>query len=108
VREQNRPLPMMVVSEHGHWRRVVDRDGAGGWMHYTLLTGNRSGIVEIDMLPMHARPDAASPIRAYAELGVTGRLHECQIEWCLFETGGYRGWVDPAALWGVEPGETFD
>ena len=108
IRDQNRPLPMMVVAEHGHWRRVVDRDGAGGWMHYTLLTGTRSGLVEVDMLPMHARPDDTSPVRAYAELGVTGRLRECQPNWCLFETGGFRGWVDPNALWGVEPGETFD
>ena len=103
-----RHMPMMIVAEHGHWRRVIDRDGAGGWMHYTLLSGDRSAIVEQDMLPLYARPDTTSTIRAHAELGVTGRIDECVPDWCMLEVGGYTGWVDANALWGVEPGETFD
>lgn len=103
-----RGMPVMIVAEHGHWRRVVDRDGVGGWMHYSLLSGVRTAIVEADMLPLHSRPDASSPVRARAELGVIGRLRECRPDWCLMETGGYRGWVDPRAVWGVEPGEVFD
>ncbi|WP_224813788.1 SH3 domain-containing protein [Hasllibacter sp. MH4015] len=103
-----RHMPVMIVAEHGHWRRVVDRDGAGGWMHYSLLSGERSAIVETDMLALYARPDTGTAIRAYAELGVTGRLRECQPDWCLMEVGGYRGWVDASALWGVEQGEVFD
>ncbi len=103
-----RAMPVMVVAEHGHWRRVVDREGVGGWMHYALLSGVRTAIVEHDMLPLYSRPDAASPVRARAELGVIGRLRECRPGWCLMEVGGHRGWVDPRALWGVEPGEIFD
>lgn len=103
-----RDMPVMVIAEHGHWRRVVDRDGVGGWMHHALLSGVRTAIVEVDMLALHTRPDAGSPVRARAELGVIGRLRECRPDWCLMEAGGYRGWVDPRALWGVDRGETFD
>ncbi|UWQ95213.1 hypothetical protein K3728_16235 [Rhodobacteraceae bacterium M385] len=103
-----RHMPMMIVAEHGHWRRVVDRDGAGGWMHYTLLSGERAAIVETDMLPLYARPDPTSTIRAHAEVGVTGHLEECVPGWCMMEVGGYQGWVDANAIWGVEPGEVFD
>jgi SH3-like domain-containing protein len=105
---QRRDLPMMVVAEHGHWRRVVDRDGAGGWMHYTLLSGVRTAIVEADMLPLYTRPDPTSLVRAHLERDVIGRLQECVPGWCRMEVGGYRGWVDASALWGVEPGEMFD
>ncbi|MBF9049075.1 hypothetical protein GTA62_03460 [Roseobacter sp. HKCCD9010] len=105
---QRRNMPMMIVAEHGHWRRVVDRDGAGGWMHYSLLSGVRTAIVEVDMLEMHQRPDLESPVRAQAELGVIGRLEECNGAWCQMSTGGHRGWVPISALWGVEPGEVFD
>lgn len=103
-----RNMPMMVVAEYGHWRRVVDQDGAGGWMHYSLLSGERTAIVEVPMLPIYARPDLTSTLRATAEMGVTGALSECIPNWCLMEVGGYRGWVDANALWGVDPGETFD
>jgi SH3-like domain-containing protein len=103
-----RDMPVRIVAEHGHWRRVVDRDGVGGWMHYSLLSGIRTAIVDGEMLALHSRPDAGSPVRARAEPGVIGRLRECRPAWCLMEVGGYRGWVDPRGLWGVEPGEVFD
>ena len=31
---KRRDLPVEVTAEYGHWRRVRDRDGAGGWVHY--------------------------------------------------------------------------
>jgi SH3-like domain-containing protein len=103
-----RGMPVMIVAEHGHWRRIVDRDGVGGWVHYALLSGVRTALVEVDMTPLHARPDLGSPVRARAEQGVVGRLRQCRPDWCLLEVGGYRGWVETAAIWGVDPGETFD
>jgi len=105
---QRRDLPMMVVAEHGHWRRVVDRDGAGGWMHYTLLSGVRTAIVEADMLPLYTRPDPQSLVRAHLERNVIVRLQECVPGWCRMEVDGYRGWADASTLWGVMPGEVFD
>ena len=105
---QRRGMPMMVVAEHGHWRRVVDRDGAGGWMHYALLSGARSAIVEVDLVELRHRPSADGSPRAQVERGVIGRLAECQIEWCLMEVGGYSGWVPKTAIWGVEPDEVFE
>lgn len=105
---QRRNMPMQIVAEHGHWRRVIDRDGAGGWMHYSLLSGVRTAIVEVDMLELHQRPDPASPVRAQAELGVIAFVEQCAADWCRLNVGGHRGWVPISAIWGVEPGEEFD
>ncbi|NNF73231.1 MAG: aspartyl-trna synthetase, partial [Rhodobacteraceae bacterium] len=44
-----RDMPLEITGEYGHWRRVRDRDGAGGWMHYSLLSGARTVIVAQDM-----------------------------------------------------------
>ena len=66
---QRRNMPVQIVAEHGHWRRIVDRDGAGGWMHYSLLSGVRTAIIETDMLELRQRPDPAAPVVAQAELG---------------------------------------
>ena len=103
-----RGMPLIIIAEHGHWRRVVDHEGEGGWMHYSLLSGVRTGIVEADMVEMRTRPDPTAPVRAYAELGVVGRLHECRNNWCLFASGGHRGWVPQDMFWGTSLGETFD
>ncbi|WP_244615016.1 SH3 domain-containing protein [Pukyongiella litopenaei] len=105
---KRRNMPLMITAEHGHWRRVQDRDGAGGWVHYALLSGARTVLVEQDMLRLHARPDPASPVVAALELGVVARLGECDPAWCRVSAGGYRGWTLKDHLWGVRPGEIRD
>ncbi|MEM9754633.1 MAG: SH3 domain-containing protein [Pseudomonadota bacterium] len=103
-----RGVPLIIIAEHGHWRRVVDRDGEGGWMHYSLLSGVRTAIVEVDMVEMRGRPDAGAQVRAQAERGVIAHIQACRDDWCLISAGGHRGWVPQAALWGTEPGEVID
>lgn len=105
---KRRDMPLQITAEHGHWRRVEDRDGAGGWVHYALLSGVRTVIVEQDMLPIHTRPDPQTPIVAALELGVVARLGDCIPDWCRITAGGYRGWARTAKLWGVVPGELRD
>lgn len=102
---KRRDMPLQVTAEHGHWRRVQDRDGAGGWVHYALISGVRTVIVEKDMLTVHARPEPTAPVNAAFELGVVARLGSCSYDWCRISAGGYRGWVQKDDLWGVMPDE---
>ena len=37
-----RDMPLRITAEYDNWRRVEDRDGMGGWMHYSLLSGTRT------------------------------------------------------------------
>ncbi|WP_363323844.1 SH3 domain-containing protein [uncultured Paracoccus sp.] len=99
-------MPLRVVAEFGHWRRVEDRDGAGGWVHYALLSGVRTAIVQEDMVELHAKPDLKSDVVARAETGAIVRLGECTIDWCRISGGGERGWVMKPSIWGVDPDET--
>ena len=101
-------MPMRVVAEFGHWRRVEDRDGAGGWVHYALLSGVRTALVTQDMLELRTRPNADADIVARAEAGAILRLNECQPEWCRVSGGGQRGWVPKTAIWGVDAAEIRD
>jgi SH3-like domain-containing protein len=103
-----RDMPLEVTDEYGHWRRVRDRDGQGGWIHYSLLSGVRTVIVEEDMAALRMKPDAEAPVNARAEAGVIAELDECLPDWCRIEADGYKGWVPKAALWGVDPDEVRD
>lgn len=98
---KRRDMPLQIVAEYSNWRRVADRDGAGGWVHYTLLSGVRTVIVEDDMTALRAQPDADAQTNAYAEAGVIARLGECVPGWCRITADGNRGWAEVAALWGV-------
>lgn len=100
-----RNMPLEVTGEYGHWRRVQDRDGQGGWVHYSLLSGVRHVIVEADLTPMRVKPDGDSSVNAYAEAGVVARLGDCLLDWCVIEADRSKGWVQKSALWGVKPEE---
>ena len=105
---KRRDMPLRITAEHGHWRRVEDRDGMGGWVHYSLLSGTRTVLVEQDMLELHVRPDPKAPVAAALEIGVVARLGECDPEWCELRSGGFKGWAPKSRIWGVAPDEIRD
>ncbi len=102
---KRRGMPLEVTAEHGHWRRVRDRDGAGGWIHYSLLSGVRTVIVEQDLLQLRTRPEETANVSAALSLGVVARLGDCTSDWCRLTAGGYKGWAKKDTLWGVKPDE---
>ena len=103
-----RDMPLQVTAEYENWRRVVDRDGLGGWVHYIMLSGVRTVIIDTDMQPLYARQDESSPQEAILEAGVVARIEECTLNWCQLSTAGYKGWAPKSAIWGVGADEVLD
>ncbi|WP_083947652.1 SH3 domain-containing protein [Phaeovulum vinaykumarii] len=101
-------MPLRVTGEYGHWRRVEDRDGAGGWVHYSLLSGVRTAVVTDDGVRLLRSPDIRAQVVALAERGTVGRLGECNLDWCEISAQGEEGWVRKDVLWGVDPDEIRD
>lgn len=101
-------MPLRVTAEFENWRRVEDADGAGGWVHYSLLSGVRSVLVSQDMAEFLSQPENGSGVVFQAELGVIGRLLECIPDWCRINVDGEKGWARKEAIWGVDPGEIVE
>ncbi len=105
---KRRGMPLQITAEYGNWRKVQDRDGAGGWVHYALLSGVRTVLIDSEILPVYSRPDPSSQVNAHFETGVVARLGSCSLDWCRISAGGYRGWALKSNLWGVDPSEIRD
>jgi SH3-like domain-containing protein len=103
-----RDMPLKLTAEYGHWRKVEDKDGVGGWIHYTLLSGNRTAIVTVDLSTLHNLPEAGAGEIARLEVGVLARISECRVDWCKVATGGYKGWIEKSSIWGVNADESFE
>ncbi|WP_128253457.1 SH3 domain-containing protein [Falsirhodobacter deserti] len=101
-------MPLMITAEHGHWRRVEDSEGAGGWVHYALLSGSRSALVTADMADLHADPSEDAPVVLKAEKDVIGSLLACTMHWCDLRIQGDEGWVRKADIWGVGTDEVLN
>lgn len=109
---QRKGMPVEVIAEFEHWRRIRDADGDVGWIFHSLLDGRRTAVVKTmeddETMPLHATPDAAAEILAAAEPGVVVKVETCQIRWCLVGADGYAGWSLKEHLWGIYPEESFE
>ena len=103
-----RNMPLKIVAEHEHWRKVVDFEGAGGWIHYSLLSGARTILVQEDSVDILNHPVANTLINAKLERNVLAWLTACEIQWCKISADGYKGWAPKTALWGVSDDEVFE
>jgi len=105
-------LPVEIVAEFEHWRRIRDSDGAEGWVYHSLLSGRRGVLVApwSDAKPVPLLDAVAADAKPVAMLGtgVMAEVDSCTGAWCRISVEGHDGWVDQAKLWGVYPGEEVD
>ena len=105
-------LPVEVIDEFDTWRQVRDHEGVEGWMHSSLLAGDRNVIVQGDDIhSLREDPASDAQVIALVEPGVLGGLVTCPPAespngaWCLVDIEGYQGWLPRTALYGVYPFE---
>lgn len=102
-------LPVEIILEFDHWRKVRDVEGQEGWLHKSLLSGRRAGIVKSQsQISLHKDADGQSPLRAYLAPNVVAQVKTCANAWCYVDASGYKGWVEQAMLWGVYPKENIE
>lgn len=103
-----RGLPLEVIAEADTWRKVRDWEGTEGWMHQSMLGGERRAqVLDRNRLILRSPQEGAPPV-AQLEPGVIGNLEECEGDWCRLSAGGYGGWLRRAEIWGVYPGESLE
>ena len=99
-------MPVEVIAQFEHWRRIRDWEGTAGWVQERMVAGRRTAIVgKGGERPLHQQPDPTSPVVAHAAPGVVARLVECRGPWCRIETDNLSGWMRRSEIWGVYPDE---
>ncbi len=96
-------LPVMIVMETEHWRKIRDPVGDETWVHRRVLSARRTVYVRQAggaMAGLYAEPSIDSPLVAYAEPGAVLALGACYGGWCQVSSGRYAGWTPAGSLWG--------
>jgi len=76
-------MPVQIIAQFEHWRRIRDWEGTVGWVQERMVTGKRTVVVNKGgVRPLHKQPDPAAPVIARVEPGVLARLAECRGPWC--------------------------
>jgi len=99
---QRRSYPLQVIQEFDTWRKIRDADNEEGWVHQSLLSGNRHVLImgEAPSTIFKKPEEDARPV-AQIEPGVVAKLNECADNWCEVSVSGYDGWLLKSSLWGV-------
>ena len=94
--------PVEVIDEFNSWRKIIDFENNTGWIHETLLKGQRFAII---------LPSAKISAEVYSKpegtkVGVIGRrnivkINKCIVDWCQIMFQNNYSWIPKKKLWGV-------
>ena len=102
---RRRSLPVEVIAEYKHWRKIRDWQGTEGWVHRSMLSGRRTIVVTGGLQPLRRNPDTNSVLSARVMEKAVGLVLECEGDWCHLEIGEHRGWMRRGHIWGVYSNE---
>ena len=100
-------LPLMIVSEFGHWRKVIDFEGYTGWIYKDLLSGSRYIIVNTEETLLRNKAGFNSLGKAILKREVIGKLIDCEGLWCFIRIKNMRGYVFAEHIWGTSEGKKY-
>src|SRR6185295_15793867 len=72
-----RRLPVEVIAEYDTWRQIRDPDGAEGWVHQTMLSGRRTGVIKVASATLRREGADAALELAHVEKGVIVSVQRC-------------------------------
>lgn len=101
-------LPVEITLEFENWRKLRDFEGAEGWVHHSMLSGQRMGQIQAkEPVPVYRSRGTQTKL-AMAEPGVIVTLEECGAEQCEIKVQGLQAWIDRNYIWGIYENENFD
>ncbi|MCK5374689.1 MAG: hypothetical protein KAJ40_05345 [Alphaproteobacteria bacterium] len=106
-------LPVEVILEYGHWRKIRDYEGDEGWIYKTLLSGKRTALVMGEnLVDAYTRNFVKTPGKARVSMRVEPLslvdIKSCNGSVCYIGVSNLLGWIERKSLWGVYESENFD
>tara|TARA_Y100001958_G_C20876918_1_gene308801 strand:- start:6 stop:584 length:579 start_codon:yes stop_codon:yes gene_type:complete len=102
--------PIKIIEEYQDWRKIIDINNNNGWIHKSLINGDRNGII-ISTKKNNLKIYNTKHGKIIGEItpGSLISLNKCKIDWCLIsDYNNHRGWIKKENIWGVDKNETFN
>ena len=98
--------PLKVLDEYEEWRKVEDFKKNIGWIHKSLISGTRTGIV-LSKNNVNIKLLNTLDGNVIGEIGQGNivYLERCKIDWCLISKANFKGWINKKNIWGVKEKE---
>lgn len=110
---KKKALPVEVILEFDHWRKIKDHEGEQGWVYQTLLSGKRTALIQGEKaVPAFDKNPSLNSRKASVSLMLEPlslvEINHCNGAVCHMSVSGLSGWIEKKSLWGVYETEKFD
>lgn len=104
-----RRLPVEIIAEFETWRQIRDPDGTESWVHQSMVSGRRTGVIKGQAQGLRKTNTDISDTLATLEPGVIVDVVRCPDGvFCRVEVSGLQGWLKRDQFWGVYPQEIIE
>lgn len=92
--------PLKVIQKQGSWYLFVDFEGDRGWIHNSLLSGEKAVIVKNDHCNVRSGPGTDNGIRFTVDKGVPFKVLKKKGKWLkVAHADGDQGWIHQSLVW---------
>ena len=102
-------LPVEIIDEFDVWRQARDHNGTIGWLHKSLIKGERyilTGYKNEKEINLYNRPNGK--IIGIIKKNNILDLKMCIINWCKVSQNKIKGWLLKKNVWGVYDFEIYN
>ena len=102
-------LPVEIIDEFDVWRQARDHNGTIGWLHKSLIKGERyilTGYKNEKEINLYNRPNGK--IIGIIKKNNILDLKMCIINWCKVSQNKIKGWLLKKNIWGVHDFEIYN
>ena len=97
-------FPLEVLKRDGKWVHVEDFEGDKGWIYETLISSNKTVIVNVDTANMRSGSSTDNPVVATVKKGVVFDALEMKGDWIKVRyKNEITGWIHNSLLWPANP-----
>ena len=101
--------PIEIIDEFDVWRKTKDHEGNIGWLHKSLIKGDRYILLGVKIssdINIYNRPNGK--LIGLIKKNNILKLNECLKNWCNVKNEDIKGWISKKNIWGVYSAEIYN
>lgn len=102
-------LPIEIIDEFDAWRKTRDYEGTVGWVHKSLIKGDRFVLTTEKVkkdVDLYIRPNGK--IKGIIKKNNILNLQNCTLNWCKVSHNNFSGWILKNNIWGTYKTEIYN
>ncbi|MBE6447157.1 MAG: hypothetical protein E7015_01565 [Alphaproteobacteria bacterium] len=93
-------LPVKLIAEFQHWRKIKCHDNTEGWIHQSMISGRNTAIIIKDKALLYEKNSPKYP-KARISKDVIVRVLKVEDQWAKVDINKIKGWMKTEDLWGT-------